>query len=165
MLVADQGGGVLRCGVDAVEAGDRHLQTEVRAMQEADGALHDPAQTLARMRPRLQGLRAHMNLDPGYGVVSITPTPDRFIRNGFLSVEPGTRALFASDGFMRLIDVFNRYTPDSLMSTASTRGLRELLSELREIERADLSGAAHPRVKANDDASAMLVEIGAAPQP
>jgi hypothetical protein len=102
-----------------------------------------------------------MNRDDGYGVFSITPTPDIYIRTGFMSVDPGTRILLASDGFMRLVDVFARYDANSLFAASASRGLAPLIDELRNIEVADATASAHPRVKASDDATALLLEVTA----
>lgn len=158
---------VRRVGVSGEDAGDRKLKDAVRAHQYdlaqpdtgADTAPSDPPELLDRMRPALQALRARMNRDDGYGAFSITPIPEIFIRTGFLALEPGAHVLLATDGFMRLVDVFARYDAAQIMDAAKTRGLPDLLEELRALERADLAGNTHPRVKASDDASALLLEI------
>jgi hypothetical protein len=170
MIVSEAGeSDIRRCGVSGEDAGDRKLKETVVAHQQGEpqnfrepvSADNDPATLLDRMRPTLQAMRAHMNRDDGYGVLSITPTPEIFIRTGFMSVDPGTRILLASDGFMRLVDVFARYDANSLFAASASRGLAPLIDELRSIEVADATASAHPRVKARDDATALLLEVTA----
>lgn len=179
MIVADEANGeVHRCGISDDEAGDIKLNPVIRAHLDAQAAdvqasiavpdAHPRRSSsnetpnsslLETMRPKLQLMRARMNREDGYGVFSITPTPDIFIRSGFMSVASGTRILLATDGFMRLVDVFRRYDPESLLAAASRRGLAELLDELRTLERCRETLAGKPRIKPNDDASALLIEV------
>jgi hypothetical protein len=67
--------------------------------------------------------------------------------------------LLATDGFMRLVDLFGRYTPDEVMCLAGGIGLAKLARELREMEAADGDCLHVPRTKPHDDASAILLEI------
>lgn len=164
MIVADKSyDEVRRFGVGNDEAGDRKLDPIVRAHLEgnardaADAAPHAPL--LKRMRTTLQSIREHMNHEHGYGVFSITPTPDIFIRAGFVSVEPGTRILLATDGFMRLVDVFACYDPERLVGAVAERGLSNLVSELRALECATPTTGITPRIKPSDDASALLIDV------
>ncbi len=158
---------VRRLGVSDEDAGDRKLKDAVHAhqhngqQQDPDINLSrtDPATLLERMRPALQAVRARMNRNDGYGVFSITPTPEIFIRTGFMSLDPGTHVLLATDGFMRLVDVFSRYDAKGLIDATRSLGLIALLGELRAIEHDDIAGDTHPRVKVSDDASALLLEI------
>lgn len=160
MLVARPGEEIVRIiGSEPGDVGDARLRDAVRRHQRADPAAiaRDPAILRDLMREDLKAMRAAMNRVDGYGVLSITPTPERFIRSGFISVAPGTRMLLASDGFMRLVDVFQRYDDAALVEAADAHGLGALLTQLRAIEQADRAGASHPRVKPSDDASAMLL--------
>lgn len=60
--------------------------------------------------PSIKAGRAAMNQPDGYGVFSITPTPPHFARNGQIVMLAGGHILLASDGLMRLVDVFRLYT-------------------------------------------------------
>ena len=150
-------------GVAREEAGDSRLRHAVRQQQAETqiqaAAERDPPELLDQMRPLLQDMRARMNREDGYGVLSITPTPEAFIRSGFITAPAGTELLLASDGFMRLVDVFQRHDAQSLLSAAREHGLKRLAEELRAMETADRTGSAHPRVKSTDDASALLLRI------
>lgn len=160
-MIAATEDGIARCGPSADMAGDRILEASIRAHIERRGGEPDPPQLDELMRGKLQNLRDHMNLESGYGVFSVTPVPEHFVRTGFLSLPPGARVLLASDGFMRLVDVFARYTDESLLAAANQHGLAALLAELRGLESADPQLKRHLRVKASDDASALLLETTA----
>ncbi|HWJ20418.1 MAG TPA: hypothetical protein VNR65_17005, partial [Geobacterales bacterium] len=54
-----------------------------------------------------------------YGVFSITPTPRYFVQAGQIATPAASvHALLASDGLMRLVDVFGLYTADELFAAA-----------------------------------------------
>ena len=67
--------------------------------------------------------------------------------------------LLVSDGLYRLVDVFGTTTAAGLMERALAQGLLPLYSELRGLELADADCSDYPRVKAHDDASAILVAL------
>ncbi len=90
LIVQDESyGDVRHCGVAHDDAGDRKLAPIIRAHLDAEADPPDQpngkpqAPLLSRMRSTLQQMREHMNFDEGYGVFSITPTPEIFIRTGF----------------------------------------------------------------------------------
>ena len=62
-------------------------------------------------------------------------------------------------GFARLIDHFDAYAPPGLVTAAGARGLEALYQELRAFEAADPDCTTAPRVKREDDASAVLIHI------
>jgi hypothetical protein len=76
-----------------------------------------------------------------------------------MPLERGAHLLLASDGFMRLADVYRRHRPEHLPGLVRRHGIAALLSELREIEAADPDCHAIPRAKPRDDASAMLIAV------
>lgn len=159
-LLISQQGTVRRFGVAEHEAADAGLASAIASHRAANAT--NPAETLLqRMRPSLQDMRSRMNCVNGYGVLSITPTPTSFVKHANIPLAPGAQLLLASDGFMRLVDVFHRYDAAALMREIAARGLKSMLAELRAVESADRDGATHPRIKTSDDASAILVELSA----
>jgi len=70
-----------------------------------------------------------------------------------------THLLLATDGFYRLVDTYGMLTAGELMQAALERGLAPLYAELRRIEDGDPECLAFPRLKARDDATAVLVEV------
>ena len=157
-LIIENDGQRTFVGVDDEDAGDRWVVDALRG-QSADGK--PPAQPLTRadLWPRLRQQRATMNTAEGYGVFSITMPPPSMIRHGIIDVKPRTRVFLATDGVMRLVDVFRTHTAESLFEAAWTVGLAPLFDELRALERADQDCTRHPRAKVSDDASAVLLRI------
>lgn len=86
----------------------------------------------------------------------------RFIQT---QVAPGDHLLLMSDGMSCLVSDYARYDAESLMQAALTRGLAELVTEIRQIEAEDADCTRYPRFKVSDDASAILLRIsgGSAP--
>ena len=72
---------------------------------------------------------------------------------------PGTHVLMLSDGFYRLVDHYHLYSDESLLAAALEDGLQVLARRLRQVEDEDPECRAHPRLKARDDASALLLAI------
>ena len=83
----------------------------------------------AHLWPKLGAARWAMNQSDGYGVFSLTPTPLSFIKRGTQQVTPEGHALLASDGLMRLVDVFRLYTAEELLGAAVTSESRLLGSK------------------------------------
>jgi hypothetical protein len=117
------------------------------------------AEARAQVWPRIRAARDRLNTAEGYGVLSVIPPPAKFVRTGRVAVTAGARLLLATDGFMRLVDLFGRYGADEMVRLAGESGLAALARELREIETADGDCLRVPRTKPHDDASAILLEI------
>ena len=97
-----------------------------------------------------------MCIRPVRGLVALNGRSSRPVKSDNL--------LLLSDGFYRLVDVFKAMTPADLMERTIAKGLPELYSQLRALEVADAACADHPRVKAYDDASAILVALSQKPK-
>lgn len=171
LVVGQPGGDVMRYGIaDEAEAGDAWLAEQLRAAagsrrereaagRLAAGPISEETSGAAGLLAILRAARAYMNVSPGYGVFSITAPPADYIVTERVPVATGTRILIASDGFMRLVDVFQRYTLDDLLAATFERGIVAMVDELRELERGDGDCLAFPRAKCSDDASAVIGEI------
>lgn len=145
-------------GVSNATAGDAWVVEELRAFR-ATAPATKQAQAREHLWPKLRAARARMNTADGYGVFSITPPPAHFVSSGTFKLEAGDQGLIASDGLMRLADVFQRYTAESLFAAVVARGLVPLLDELRGLEAQDPDGLAYPRAKTSDDATGVLFRI------
>ncbi len=110
-------------------------------------------------KPKFRTARARLNTADGYGVFSVIPVPPKFSRTGRHPVVAGTRVLLATDGFMRISDLFGRYATADLIGVCRAAGLASIAEELREMERADGDCVHVPRTKPHDDASAILLEV------
>lgn len=118
----------------------------------------NPSQARQHVLEDLQANRNLVNTETGYQ--SLTVGPNR-IFNPVIHrqmISDGAICLLMSDGFMRLIDLFEVYTPDSLLEAASTRGLSLLVDELRELENHFPGNERYPRFRQFDDATALLVQ-------
>ncbi len=155
-LLVEDAGGFVRVGVDEAAAGDPQLAKALAALHAKHGGL-EAKTARARIWPSIKGGRAAMNEPGGYGVFSITPTPRHFVRAGQIAMPANGYALLASDGLMRLVDVFRLYTAHELFAAVRKDGLAPLLRLLREVERDDVHGHQYPRAKINDDATGLLL--------
>lgn len=160
LLAAPPGGQVTRYGIEDDDAGDPWVGEHIAAAGPA------PATTGAgglreNLLPFLRQGRDRLNLVPGYGVFSITPPPAEYVVSARLPVAPGTRLLLASDGFMRLTDVYRLLTLEDLFAETYARGVPAMLDLLRRTEAQDAACARWPRAKVSDDASVILATVEA----
>lgn len=112
---------------------------------------------------RLQILenRRQLNRPDGYWVVQ----PQRPWAGRELTFEAriksGQPVVLATDGFMRLTDVFGAYTDADLHAALAEGRGDSLTAELRDLERRDSMAANFPRVKTHDDATVLVLEVEA----
>ena len=164
LLVQWPNGGVFRYGVPDEEAGDAWLAQHLSASANSADPEASASQLRAGLMPVLRQARERMNLSPGYGVFSITATPSEYVLSGRVPLEDGTRILLASDGFMRLVDVFGTFNVDELMGMTVDLGVAAMLDILRRTERSDDACRRYPRAKCSDDASALLATVSVKPE-
>ena len=158
VLMVEHEGRLARIGIDEEEAGDRWVADALTGAS-ADAEARAAPLTRADLWPRLRAQRARMNTPAGYGIFSITPPPRPMIRHGTLACPAGTRVLLATDGLMRLVDVFRRYDAARLFAAAWSDGLAPLVDELRALETADADCTRFPRAKTSDDTTALLLRL------
>lgn len=114
----------------------------------------DPVQRKARLLPMLRKRRAAQNSAAAPSVLCVQPAGPFAARRHALRIDPGSSLLAMTDGFYRLSDPYDLYSPPALFAACLARGLDAMLAELRAAE-ADGNGTALA-VKAADDASAVL---------
>jgi len=112
-----------------------------------------------RLTPLIRENRLWKNRPDGYGVLTADPACLAFAETARRPAAAATHLLLATDGFYRLVDTYNMLTAGELMQAALERGLAPLYAELRRLGDADAECLAHPRLKARDDATAMLVGV------
>lgn len=101
--------------------------------------------------------RTRMNHQDGYWVVHpLRPWAGREVRFD-ATIASGKPIVLATDGFMRLVDVFGDYTDDTLYAALSAGQALDLLQELRDREQRDDEASTFPRVKIHDDATVLVV--------
>jgi len=118
---------------------------------------HEPGSIPEAVRRQILENRGRLNQTDGYWVVNPRrPWAGRELRFE-AQVDAGAPIVLATDGFMRLVDVFGAYS-DSLLHARLAAGQgAELMQELRERERGDLMAGAYPRVKTHDDATFLVI--------
>jgi len=131
----------------------------VSRLAEPEGA----AATTVREKflPALRASRNRVNTKGGGWLFSPDARCADHAQSMRLSPKPDSIILLASDGFLALVSDYGRYTADELLAAAQSRGLATLGQEIRAIEAADPKGIAYPRFKSSDDATALLLSLGA----
>jgi hypothetical protein len=164
-------------GVDGIDLGDSRIYT-----LDADGALHvtggpndnvDAEIALAAKQTdadkpllkrtatieMLRGQRSAINRPGSQWTFGIDPACADHARIWTIPLKRPAHILLMTDGYSALADRYRVYTPGDLLRAVLERGLHEIGQELRAIETADAGGAKHPRFKASDDATALLMRL------
>ncbi|WP_210330878.1 hypothetical protein [Microvirga terrestris] len=118
---------------------------------------HEPGQIPEAVRRQILENRTRLNQQDGYWVVN----PRRPWAGQELRFDAQVRSdapiVLATDGFMRLVDVFAAYSDHELYDRLAAGKGQDLMQELRERERGDLMAGAYPRVKTHDDATFLVI--------
>ncbi|MBB4039251.1 hypothetical protein GGR34_000886 [Microvirga flocculans] len=118
---------------------------------------HEPGRIPEAVRRQILENRTRLNRPDGYWVVNpLRPWAGHELTFE-AQVKPGEPIVLATDGFMRLVDVFSAHTDSALHAQLAAGRGRELMQELRERERSDLMAGAYPRVKTHDDATFLVI--------
>jgi hypothetical protein len=107
----------------------------------------------------LRGQRSAINRPGTQWTFGIDPDCAEHARTWSIPLKRPAHLLLMTDGYSALADRYHAYEPADLMRGVLERGLQELGRELRAIETADAGGAQHPRFKASDDATALLMRL------
>ena len=140
--------------LEQIEAGTRRAILELRA-----AGVTDPQQILRTMMPQLRAQRRRRNIADGYGVLAGEQSCVSMIHVDRWPTQSLRRVLLASDGYYRLVDHYHAENDADLVRHTERNGADALLKQLRAIEAEDPSGAAYPRLKIRDDATALLLGI------
>ncbi len=162
-FLRDEAGEMIRWSALAIRRSREQYFAKI-AMARAGGfdkggaTIREPA-TLDDLRSR----RARHNL-PGGTVWTLGLEPMAADHLAFLHLhgDKPRVALLCTDGFADLVDNYGRCDAADLISRAGSEGLVALRDELRWVERElDPDGTTYPRYKRCDDASAILLRVGA----
>jgi hypothetical protein len=114
-----------------------------------------------RELPLLQKHRSLKNTANGYWILGFD---NKAIAHGIhatVKVTEEISVFLMSDGFSRLVRPFGVVKKtNELLPLAKKEGLISLYERLREIETRDMNCLQFPRLKPNDDVSAVLIELG-----
>jgi serine/threonine protein phosphatase PrpC len=145
-------------GRQGVTASEVALNAAVRRLQQEGVA--DSAARRAALIDRLQSQRARMNSPGGYWIFSVDPAAADHLDRMDVRLDGAGHLLLATDGFWRLVDPYGVHDADGLMDAVVARGPQALIAELRALEAADADCIRFPRIKARDDATAVLIRYG-----
>lgn len=129
----------------------------LRAMQGAGET--DPARMAPKLRDLILANRRLKNRPGGYDVLADDPACVDFAEISHRAAAEVAHILLASDGLYRLVDTYGRYSAEGLLQAALADGLSSLYAALRRIEDADPQCLQYPRLKARDDATALLLKL------
>jgi hypothetical protein len=101
--------------------------------------------------------RSKLNHPDGYWVVNPRRSWAGREMRFEATIAAGESIVLATDGFMRLVDVFAAYSEASLHARLAAGEGEDLIRELREREREDAWARRYPRVKIHDDATVQVV--------
>jgi hypothetical protein len=136
---------------------ERAKPFERKTMAALGAQPHEPGQIPEAVRRQILENRTRLNQQDGYWVVNPRrPWAGQELRFE-AQVKPGEPIVLATDGFMRLVDVFAAYADDELYDRLAAGKGRDLMQKLRDRERGDLMAGAYPRVKTHDDATFLVI--------
>jgi hypothetical protein len=138
---------------------DEEARAAARVLSDEGSNQQDAASIRAELMPLLRRGRDRLNTADGYGAFSIDLPPERFVREISRLVSVGDVFLLASDGFLRLVDVYGAYTLPAFGAAIRADGIASMTLKLRQIETEDADCRRFPRVKVMDDATALIVEV------
>jgi Protein phosphatase 2C len=155
--VLEIGGATVSCGETPEGEAEERAYAATLGKGAGAGAMLRSEAVIAALRES----RDRFNTGRGRWVLGLEPEAAvhlqrlRFARTG-----PVT-GLAMSDGFSALELKYKRYATDALIPAARAGGLAAMAGELRRIEEVeDPHGAAFPRFKRSDDATAILFHAG-----
>ncbi|OEV05968.1 protein phosphatase 2C domain-containing protein [Streptomyces nanshensis] len=134
------------------------LRSRVRALR-ADGA--EPGERQAARTAYVRAVEALRNAPGGTGFYTAAADPGvAALAVAGSTPRTSVRSLLAlTDGAARWSQTFRLGDWAALLALVREEGAAALVARVREAERADPSGTAHPRGKRHDDASAVFAEL------
>jgi len=141
--------------LEKIEAETKRGVLDLRA-----SGMTDPQAIRDRMLPQLRAQRRRRNCPDGYGVLAAEQSCVSMIHVDRVPARSLRRILLASDGYYRLTDHYGAMSDAELLRQTGKQGGPALLQQLRAIEDGDPLGAAYPRLKIRDDATALLIGVG-----
>jgi hypothetical protein len=160
LLQRDRGAAVRTFGSSGIAPLDEALNEAIRELQQREAISHSVIWERLVVPLVRRNRAAAMNRPGGYWVLALDEAVADHLQSARVPAVTGERFLVASDGFYRLVDLYGRYTKETLFEAALARGIAPLVAEVRALDHGDPEGRAYPRAKIADDATAVLVEIG-----
>lgn len=141
---------------------DRFGAKSLAAWREARRQGASLEEAWAITRPVIRKNRRMVNRPGGYWVINPVMPWLEGVQRRSVAVPDGARVLLVTDGYFRLVDVFNQWDAGTLLERSFSDGPRAVISELRRVEEADPDCLTHARMKVHDDATAIIAELAPA---
>lgn len=110
--------------------------------------------------PQIRFNRSLMNKETGYWILSPDAKGIDHLQKIEIEYHDHLKILLSTDGLYRLVDTYNLMDDEEFFNQAFQKGgLENLLNILRDTEINDLDATIFPRVKLQDDASAILLTM------
>lgn len=150
--------GVELFGTTALEALERRTIEQAASLL-AERPDATPEEVREALLPGLLANRRLMNTEQGYWVLGTEPLAADHVDRKVVEAHPGEPFALASDGFLRLVDLFGAAGPADLLAIGTQPELEGWIGRLRAMEAEPGSMRRHPRVKRSDDASFLLCRL------
>jgi len=151
----DEAGEAQLFGVSTLDAIEARTLAAAKAILDADPAI-TPEALKAQLMPGLRANRSLMNREGGYWVLSTDPAAADHVWQTRIPLRAGQRFAIASDGFLRLVELFGTATPADLLAISGAEDAARRIEWLRDLERQPDSLRRFTRVKPHDDASLVV---------
>lgn len=155
VVAADADGAARLWGSAALDAIEGRTLAALRGVLAEDPAI-TPDALKERLMPGLVANRRLMNRDGGYWVLGTEPAAADHVWQARIPLRAGQRFAIASDGFLRLAELFDVAGPADFLAIRSADEWRRWIDALRALERAPGSLRRFARVKPHDDASLVV---------
>ena len=155
VVAADADGVVRLWGSSALDAIEGRTLAALRGVLAENPAI-TPDVLKERLMPGLVVNRRLMNREGGYWVLGTEPAAADHVWQARLPLRPGQRFAVASDGLLRLTELFGVADPADLLAIRNAAEWRCRIDALRALERAPGTLRRFARVKPHDDASLVV---------
>lgn len=151
----DEAGEAQLFGVSTLDAIEARTLAAAKAILDADPAV-TPEALKAQLMPGLRANRSLMNREGGYWVLGTDPAAADHVWQTRIPLRAGQRFAIASDGFLRLVELFGTATPADMLAISGAEDAARWIERLRDLERQPDSLRRFTRVKPHDDASLVV---------
>lgn len=148
-----------------VTCDDRVSHTAPAERRECDRHLIGTPEKMRAILAMKQIELASRNRDGGYWIASTMPSAAEHAHTGSAPLAEIRRIAVCSDGAMRALDMTSINTAAAVMHVLTSAGPQTLIDQVRAAENRDPLGKRHPRNKATDDATALIVDFTQEPPP
>jgi hypothetical protein len=109
--------------------------------------------------PMIRSNREMKNKPGGYWVADLSNIAATGLQEFKISMIDIDAIMMMTDGFYRAVDVYAMYTYENLIDAVRAEGLQTIVEKIRQIEIEDAAGTRYPRIKLQDDATAIFIEL------